>query len=93
MWKFYQSAIIKKIFVPYVAYLMILLILSGITVRQYGEMFDGDDICPIDDNGNQMACRSELYQKNNFWWISMESALLTFSAIILLVYFVSLEFS
>ena len=43
MWNYYQSAIIKKIFFPYVLYLLLLLILSGITVRQYCEMFDGDN--------------------------------------------------
>ena len=43
MWKYYQNAIIKKIFLPYVLYLLLLLILSGVTVRQYCEMFDDDN--------------------------------------------------
>ena len=60
MWKYYQSAIIKKIFVPYVAYLIVLLILSGVTVKRYCEMFDGDDICPDQQIAQQNGCRSEL---------------------------------
>ena len=43
MWKYYQSAIIRRIFFPYVLYLLFLTILSGLTVRQYCEMFDDDD--------------------------------------------------
>ena len=42
MWKYYQKAIIYKIFCPYVVYLVLITFLSGSTVRAYGEMFDDD---------------------------------------------------
>ena len=79
MWKYYQDAIIKKIFFPYVLYLLLLLILSGCTVRQYCEMFD-------DDNNGELA-----EQEANFWWVQTCAAIFTFGAVVHLLYFVSLE--
>lgn len=77
MWKKFQPAIIKRIFIPYMLYLVQLILLSGLTIRKYNEMFD-------DDQPEQEL----LDQQNKFWWLSILAACETFGSMVILLYFV-----
>lgn len=77
VWTFYQRAIIKFIFIPYILYLQLISQISGSLAAEYIESLHGD----MEDQANQ----------DKFQWIKIKCYAVTTVTTLLMISFATLE--